>query len=169
MKYTMVLRMNAITAQRVGAFVWNDTCQSVFMFRRLNLVLWPTGFRLGEIVRHASGEVMYLTFESLTWCINGVRHTEPTVSQLAALVPAQDYAMLAPPRSKPDQWGKAAAALRDLELRRNANFAATPRGELPLFHDALGRPFTHAFLAGMLRDALTHCFGPKVATLWKRS
>lgn len=183
MKYSMVLRMHALSAHQVGRFQWNDSCQPVFMFRRLNLVLWPTGFRLGEIVQHSSGETMYLTFESLTWYIDGVHYTNPSAPQLSALVPGRDYAMLAPPRSKPDQWGEihcpypvvltfyselgnAASALRDLELDRLAGFSHINRRELPLFHDGCGKPFTHAFLAGMLRDALTHCFGPNVARLY---
>lgn len=95
-------------------------------------MLWPTAFRLGEVVKHASGEVMYLTRACLTWSIGGVLLTCPTKAQLMAMR-SGDFARLAPPRSKPDQWGKihcpfpvvlsyqdepanAALALRDIEL-----------------------------------------------------
>ncbi|KAL1498500.1 hypothetical protein AB1Y20_013824 [Prymnesium parvum] len=86
------------------------------------------------------------------------------------------------PREPPDQWGEihcpypviltfyvecgnAAAALRDLELSKLSRFPNVPRAELPLIHDERGQPFTHAFMAGLLRDVLTHCFGPNVARL----
>lgn len=148
MKYSMVLRMNELVETQVGRIWWTDSCTPVFMFRRLNIILWPTGFRLGEIVAHSSGEIMYLTFESLTWCISGVHYTSPTAQLLATLQPARDYAMLAPPRSKPDQWGEihcpypvmltfyaelgnAAAALRDLEFDRLAGFTRANRRDPP--------------------------------------
>ena len=125
---------------------------------------------------------MYLTFESLTWVIGGVVISHPTAAQLAALRPGIDGARLAPPRSKPDQMGEihcpfsavltyhpddpinAAAALRDLELRVGCTVA--DRGLTPLFGDSAGEPYTHHFLHSMLRAALAHLYGEKVASLY---
>jgi hypothetical protein len=141
-----------------------------------------TAFRLGEIVRHQSGEIMFLTFESLTWVIGGVAISHPTAAQLAAMRPGVDGARLAPPRSKPDQTGEihcpfgvvltfhpddpinAAAALRDLELR--VGRFVTNRSTTPLFADAAGEPYTHHFLHSMLRAALAHLYGTAVASLY---
>ena len=58
--------------KRSAPLRWNYDDHDVFMFRRINRTLWPTGFRLAAVVRHTSGEIMYFTFESLTWSIGGV-------------------------------------------------------------------------------------------------
>ena len=152
------------------------------MFRRLIVLLMFTGFRLAEIVAHTSGEIMYLTFESLTWLIGGVVVIEPTLAMLMALRPGLDGALLAPPRAKPDQWGEihcpfpamlvyradglnAARALRDLELRAPCRGAAARR-VTPLFSDESGRPFTHAFLDRLLKAVLLCCFGKAAAMVF---
>ena len=106
MKFSMVASINAVTDVQVGRWWWSDRDHLVFTFRRLNLVLMRTAFRLGEVSSHASGEVMYLTFACLTWIIDGIPVADPTSQQLAALVPGRDVALLAPPRSKPDQCGE---------------------------------------------------------------
>ena len=73
MKYSMVVHMDTIPdGETVGPLRWNYDDHDVFMFRRINRTLWPTGFRLAAVVRHTSGEIMYFTFESLTWSIGGV-------------------------------------------------------------------------------------------------
>ena len=187
MKFSMVRDMMRISAQpnsptKVGELNWSDDDQNVFIFRRLICVMMFTAFRLGEIVRHTSGEIMYLTFESLTWVIGGVVVSHPTAAQLAALRPGRDGARLAPPRSKPDQTGEihcpfsailtfhdddpinAAAALRDLELRDG--IGCSNRSITPLFGDAEGEPYTHHFLHTMLRTVLAHLYGPRVASLY---
>ena len=184
MKFSMVRDINRISLAgdvTIGRFRWVDSHHDVFMFRRLNLVLIVTAFRLGEIVAHTSGEIMYLTFESLSWRIAGVVHIHPTPELLRGLVTGRDAALLAPPRSKPDQWGEihcpfsvvltyedtpenAAAALRDIELRTQC-----PRGEresTPLFHDANRQPYSHAFLHSVLRLVLGHLYGSRVAELF---
>lgn len=183
MKYSMVLKMGAIDEVAVGPIWWADTDHNVFMFKRLNLILWPTGFRLAEIVQHSSQETMYLTFESLSWNIAGRIVAQPTEVELLHLVAGEDYARLAPPRSKPDQWGEihcpypvvltyflepgnAAAALRDIELRRLHYDPKPARAHLALIHDASYRPYTHAFLHSMLKAVLTHCYGKAVASLY---
>ena len=59
MKFSMVASINAVTDVQVGRWWWSDRDHLVFTFRRLNLVLMRTAFRLGEVSSHASGEVMY--------------------------------------------------------------------------------------------------------------
>jgi len=187
MKFSMVRELFAIPATDtstvcIGGLQWSDTDHHVFMFRRLICVMMVTAFRLGEIVRHQSGEIMFLTFESLTWVIGGVAISHPTAAQLAAMRPGIDGARLAPPRSKPDQTGEihcpfgvvltfhpddpinAATALRDLELR--VGRFVTNRSTTPLFADAAGEPYTHHFLHSMLRAALAHLYGTAVASLY---
>ena len=185
MKFGMVRELYAIPSAgtvRIGSVPWSDADHNVFIFRRLICVMMVTAFRLGEIVSHSSGEIMYLTFESLTWVIGGVAISHPTAAQLASLRPGIDGARLAPPRSKPDQTGEihcpfsvvltfhpddpinAAAALRDLELRVGSSVAN--RAATPLFCDASGEPYTHHFLHSLLRAALAHLYGEAVASLY---
>lgn len=150
------------------------------MFRRLNCVLWPTAFRLGEIVRHSSGEVMYLTRACLSWSIGWVILTDSTRAQIMALR-SGDFVGLLPPRSKPDQWGEvhcpfpvilsihdefanAAVSLRDIKLLVPCD--ANTRSSTPLFADATGQPYTHSFLDLLLKTVLPHCFGATVARLF---
>jgi len=185
MKFGMVRELYAIPSAgtvRIGSVPWSDADHNVFIFRRLICVMMVTAFRLGEVVSHSSGEIMYLTFESLTWVIGGVAISHPTAAQLASLRPGIDGARLAPPRSKPDQTGEihcpfsvvltfhpddpinAAAALRDLELRVGSSVAN--RAATPLFCDASGEPYTHHFLHSLLRAALAHLYGEAVASLY---
>ena len=85
MKFAMVLRMHRIPCDgsvKVGKLQWNDSNHDIFMSRRLNLVLIFTAFRLGEIVGNRSEEIMYLTFASLVWRINGIMVRSPTAEQL---------------------------------------------------------------------------------------
>ena len=77
MKFSMVRELYAIPSShnspvRIGNLPWSDSDHHVFIFRRLICVMMVTAFRLGEIVGHTSGEIMYLTFESLTWVIGGL-------------------------------------------------------------------------------------------------
>ena len=182
MRFSMVRAMDAIKpSSRVSGLMWSDAEHDVFMFRRLSIVLIFTAFRLGEIVAHSSGEIMYLTFESLSWLIGGVVISDPTPDMLAKLRPGLDGALLAPPRSKPDQWGEihcpfpamliyrtsdinAAAALRDIELKCRCRGAA--RKATPLFADCTGQPYTHSKLDRLLKAVLTFCFGRAVAAVF---
>jgi len=160
---------------------WSDDDHDVFMFRRLNVFMMYTAFRLGEIVAHASGEIMYITRACLVWCICGMIIVDPTPAQLNALRPGLDYAKVAPPRSKPDQWGEIhcpfavtltfgsepdnpAKQLRDIELRCPCRGA--DRELRPLFADKQGNPYTHSNLNSMLRAILTFLYGAAVATLY---
>ncbi len=70
MKFSMVRELYSIPSSgivRIGSVPWSDADHNVFIFRRLICVMMVTAFRLGEIVYHSSGEIMYLTFESLTF------------------------------------------------------------------------------------------------------
>uniref|UniRef100_A0A7S0Q9S7 Tyr recombinase domain-containing protein n=1 Tax=Coccolithus braarudii TaxID=221442 RepID=A0A7S0Q9S7_9EUKA len=136
---------------------------------------------LGEIVWHASNEVMYLTRACLSWRIDGTLYTSPPPALLRALVPGRDCALVAPPRAKPDQWGEihcsfpatltfsadaenVATTLRDIELR--APCAAGEREAVPLLCNADRTLLRHSVLDTMLRNVLTHLYGAKVAALY---
>ena len=182
MKFSMVRDMNNIsTGARVNGRDWNDAHRLVFMFRRLNLVMIRTGFRLGEIVKHPSGEIMFLTFACLQWRVNGTLYTDPSPELLHSMESERDCALLAPPRAKPDQFGEihcpfpatltltdepdnAAAALRDIELLCDVH--GDSRNHTALFCNANGEPFTHAAFDKILQDALTHLYGRNVASLY---
>jgi hypothetical protein len=161
MKFSMmrdIFGVGAAEPVKVGKWQWSDAVHDVFMFRRLNCFLMFTAFRLGEIVAHPSGEIMFITRACLFWCIAGVIISDPTAAQLMALRPGIDYACVQPPRSKPDQWGEIhcpfpviltygteaanpAAGLRDIELAAPCH--GVEREARPLFADGAGRPYTH--------------------------
>ena len=159
-------------------FVWSERKHECRAFRRMLSVGWRTGHRLAEFVYHPSGEIYYLTRADLTWVIGGVAVSDPTPAQLAQLRPG-DYAMLAPPRSKTDQFGEihcpfpsailfdpsrpcnAGVQLRDIELEQPCHGVA--RATAPLFADDVGQPYTHQRMDDLLNDAMLHCFDAGVA------
>ena len=160
---------------------WRLADHDCFMFTALVCFLMVTAFRLGEIVRHTSGEIMYLTRESLTWRINGRVIAEPTEAELDSMVIGRDRAEVAPPRSKPDQWGEthcpfavplvlgpepenAARWLREIE--RRAPCSGASRRTTPLFCDAREQPYTHAVLDALLKFVLTYLYGAAAASLY---
>ena len=164
-----------------GNLTWSDSTHLVFTFRRLNRFLIRTAFRLGEIVSHTSGEIMYLTRASVVWRINGVLIANPTAAQLSGMLPGRDGCLVSPPRSKPDQWAEmhcpftiflllstspecACGALRDIELARPCSGVA--REATALFADERGQPYTHAKLDPILRIVLTYLFGAAVASIF---
>ena len=183
MKFVMMCAIFAVGLEgttKVGRWIWTDDDHDVFMFRRLNVFMMYTAFRAGEIVKHTSGEIMFITRACLVWSIGGVLIVDPTPGQLAALRPGIDYAGVAPPRSKPDPWGEIhcpfpvtltydleptnpAAQLRDIELRCPCH--GVERETRPLFADTSGQPYTHHYLAIMLTAALTFLYGSAVAAL----
>jgi hypothetical protein len=159
-------------------FRWDSQKAECKAFGRMLAVGWHTGHRLAEFVEHPSGEVMYLTRADVTWMIGGVAVSDPTPAQLASLRPG-DSVLIAPPRSKTDQFGEihspfpscvlfdpsrpgnAGARLRDLELERPCRGAE--RATTPLFCDDFGRPFTHSRMDELLYAALLHLYGAGVA------
>ena len=184
MKFSMVSSMQRIPADgtlRVGSIHWDDAAHDVFVFRRLIRFMMFTGFRLAEIVGNGSGEIMFLTYGCLFWCIDNLMVAKPTRAQLSGLTPGRDSAVVFPPRSKPDQWGEThcpfpvrltyettelnpAAALRDLELRVGLQVA--DRDSHPLFGDAAGQTYTHHYLHNVLHMALAHLYGATTAALY---
>ena len=182
MKFSMVRDMlNIQDGARIGSTSWSDTAVAVFMFRRLIVVLIWTAFRLAEIVAHASGEIMYLTYASVSYVVNGVIYVEPTRTVLLRMTSGRDHINVVPPRCKPDQWAEvhcpfpikltfraepmnAASAIRDIELRFPCEGAL--RATTALFHNGYGRPLGHAPLHEMLRAALASLYGPRVAGLY---
>ena len=184
MKFSMVSSLQRIPTDgslRIGSVQWSDAAHDVFVFRRLTRFMMFTGFRLAEIVGNGSGEIMFITYGCLFWCIDNVMVAAPTRAQLLNLRPGRDSAVVFPPRSKPDQWGEThcpfpvrltyettelnpAAALRDLELRTGVQ--VTDRDSRPLFGDAAGQTYTHHYLHNLLRLALTHLYGATVAALY---
>ena len=180
MKFSMVSSLQRIPADgsvRVGPIQWDDAAHDVFIFRRLTRFMMFTGFRLAEIVGNGSGEIMFLTYGCLFWCIDNVMIAKPSRAQLLGMRPGRDGAVVFPPRSKPDQWGEThcpfpvrltyettelnpAAALRDLEL--SIGVQVTDRDSHPLFGDAAGQTYTHHYLHNLLKLALAHLYtGPQ--------
>ena len=181
MKYAMVVKINSIppNGHQVGSYTWSDSNHLVFIFRRLNRLLIRTGFRLGEVVAHTSGEIMYLTRASVVWRINGVLYTHPSMALLHSMVPGRDGSLVVPPRAKPDQWGEvhcpftiflpltasaedACAALRDIEV----HIPCTNREHTALFCDHRGLPYSHGVLDPILKAVITHLYGPAVAAIY---
>ena len=185
MKFSMVsslLRIPADGSLLVGSIRWDDAAHDVFTFRRLIRFMMFTGFRLAEIVGNGSGEIMFLTYGSLFWCIDNLMIAAPSRAQLLNLRPGRDSAVVFPPRSKPDQWGEThcpfpvrltyettelnpAAALRDLELRVGVQVTNRDAGH-PLFGDTAGQTYTHHYLHNLLKLALAHLYGATVAALY---
>jgi hypothetical protein len=182
MKFDMMRRMDAIKMGAVvGGLCWTLDNHDIFMFACLNVIMMHTAFRLAEIVGNGSAELMYLTFASLSWEINGVIVTDPTVAQLRSLRPGIDRCRLTPPRSKPDQWGynhcpypvsflyynsSTCPAFKLLQLELRCGVHGESRNTTPLFHDKNGKVYTHSFLDRMLRVVLTFLYGAKVAALY---
>ncbi|KAL1521646.1 hypothetical protein AB1Y20_021303 [Prymnesium parvum] len=97
MKFTMMRSIFAISPNtKVGRWTWTDTDHDVFIFRRLNVFLMHSAFRLGEIVAHRSGEIMYITRACVVWSVGGVLLTDPSPADLERLRPGLDYALVAP-------------------------------------------------------------------------
>jgi len=177
MKFSMMRDIyRAAPTVRVAGRVWSDDCHDVFIFRRLNVFLMYTAFRLGE----TTGPDPFLTFTHLVWSIRGTIVTDPTAAQLHSLRPGLDYAQVAPPLSKADQWGERncpfmvtltyseepenpAAQLRDLELRCRGS---GPRSARALFPDAAGEPYAHATLCHLLKGILTFLYSEAVASVY---
>ena len=177
MKFSMMRDIyRAAPTVRVAGRVWSDDCHDVFIFRRLNVFLMYTAFRLGE----TTGPDPFLTFTHLVWSIRGTIVTDPTAAQLHSLRPGMDYAQVAPPLSKADQWGERncpfmvtltyseepenpAAQLRDLELRCRGS---GPRSARALFPNAAGEPYAHATLCHLLKGILTFLYSEAVASVY---
>ena len=183
MRFEMVRTMHDVRADgtnRIGQYWWDDASHDVFMFRRINLFLILTAFRLAELTKHASGEVMYLTRACISFVIMGRVITHPSRHQLLAMVADRDGANIIPPRSKSDQFGEvhcpfpifltfrgtpycAVQALMDIEFRFPCS---SHRDNIPLFTQKNGQPYSHGMLDKMLHTVLEFCFGSAVALVF---
>jgi len=125
--------------------------------------------------QHAAG-----TRTDVTYIIAGVPVCDPTPAQLAALQPG-DTILIAPPRSKTDQFGEihspfpsavafstdpnsAGYIIQQIELRRPVH--GVSRGVTPLFADEYGLPYTHSVMDTLLHAALVRLYGEKVASCY---
>ena len=183
MRFLMVRQIHDILCDGsiiIGRRTWNDSSHDVFMFRRLNAINIRGGWRLAEWVWHASGELMYMCRCDLWWRLKGRIVKDPSDAEMDSL-DVGDTAFLAPPRSKPDQWGEihcpfpvtlpfdrspdnAAAALRDIEKRCPCHGA--DRERMPIIATAEGNPYTHAVLDNILHNVLVYRYGAAMASLF---
>ena len=83
MKFAMVKAMYDISLDSnylIGGLYWNSSTHDVFIFRTLILFLIVTAFRLGEIVYHQSGEIMFITRACLCLHLDGMVIRDPTMA-----------------------------------------------------------------------------------------
>jgi hypothetical protein len=124
--------------------------------------------------------VCYVTRQNVTYIIAGVPVADPTPAQLAALRPG-DTILIAPPRSKTDQFGEihspfpsaiafsadpnsAGFIIQQIELMRPIH--GVSREHTALFADEYGLPYTHSVMDTLLHSALVRLYGEKVASCY---
>ena len=180
MKFSMVQALVRLGAGRLGNKNYDPNTYVGSAFRGMLSVGWRTGHRLAEFVAHPSGEICYVTRHDVTYIIAGVHVSDPTPAQLAALRPG-DTILIAPPRSKTDQFGEihspfpsaiayssdpnsAGFIIQQIEIDRPAR--GLLRETTPLFANEHGQPFTHAFMDSLLHVALVKLYGEKVAACY---
>ena len=164
----------------VGGRQWNPSSFGAVQLVDMLSFMIVTGFRLGELVYHNSGEFMYLVWADVTAVIDGVTYSDPSEAQWASMKTG-DYIVVVPPRSKTDQFGEvhcpfpstipfedtalnAARRIRDAALRHPCHGEA--RDTTPLFADQDGKPHSHSHLDALLRKVLTYTVGPERAQLY---
>ena len=177
MTVSMLRTMQKVSRIRLGTRFYDPHSPLGVAFRGMLAVGFRTGHRLAEFVAHPSGEVCYLTRGSISYIISGVPCADPSAPQLRAMRPG-DVILVAPPRSKTDQFGEihcpfpsaipfstdvnsAGFIIHEIELTRPCRGAA--RESTPLFADDRGQPFTHAVMDRLLDQMLIHCFGAGAA------
>ena len=180
MRFAMVQALLKIKTTRLGARNYDPDNLIGWAFRGMLALGWRTGHRLAEFVAHPSGEVCFVTRNDVSYIIAGVPVADPTPAQLAALQPG-DTILIAPPRSKTDQFGEihspfpsaisfsldpnsAGYIIQQIELQRPVHGAS--RGTTPLFADEHGAPYTHSAMDALLHAALVHLYGEKIASCY---
>ena len=177
--FSMLEKLNSIAdGQRLCGYRFTLSEPACRAFKRMLNVGWRTGHRLAEFVQHPSGEVYHLTRADLTWIIGNVKVSDPSPEQLRRLVPG-DVALLAPPRSKTDQFGEihspfpsvilydpqrscnAGVDLRNIEEEQPCR--GDDRSATALFADDAGHALTHARMDDLLDKALRALFGNEKA------
>ena len=145
---------------------------------RIGRVLWRTGHRIGEICSHPSGEIVFITLDSVSARIGGVTHSRPTKEQLLSMT-VGDVIFLNPSTSKCDQFGErwcpfpsvlpfkgtgacAGAAVRDILLEA-LDVPGLDWSVTPLFVDDDGMGFSYSVLHHELRQLCTSLFGAVIA------
>ena len=180
MRFTMVQALLKLPKDRLGARNYDPASAIGWSFRGMLALGWRTGHRLAEFVAHPSNEVCFVTRQSVTYIIAGVPVADPTPAQLAALRPG-DTILVAPPRSKTDQFGEihspfpsaiafsfdpnsAGFIIQQIELMRPVH--GISRENTPLFADEHGLPYTHSVMDTLLHAALVRLYGEKVASCY---
>ena len=179
-RFSMVQDLLKHPKDRLGARTYDPASVVGWAFRGMLALGWRTGHRLAEFVAHPSGEVCYVTRHDVTYIIAGVPVADPTPVQLAALRPG-DTLLIAPPRSKTDQFGEihspfpsaiayshdpnsAGYIIQQIELLRPLR--GRSRESTPLFADETGLPYTHNAMDTLLHAALVRLYGEQVASCY---
>ena len=180
MRFTMVQALLKLKATRLGARSYAPSSFIGWAFRGMLALGWRTGHRLAEFVSHPSGEVCFVTRNDVSYIIAGIPVADPTPAQLAALMPG-DTILIAPPRSKTDQFGEihspfpsaisfsldpdsAGNIIQQIELQRPVH--GIGRSTTPLFADEYGLPYTHSVMDTLLHHALVNLYGEKIASCY---
>ena len=178
MKIGMLRTLLGLQRTVLESKVFEPTSAQGVAFRGILAVGWRTGHRLAEFVAHPSGEIYFLTRANVSYVIAGVSVDDPTPAQLRAARPG-DVLLVAPPRSKTDQFGEihcpfpsslpitndpngASAIIIGIELDRPCHGAQ--RESTPLFADEQGQPFNHAAMDALLHRAIAYIYGKAVAS-----
>jgi hypothetical protein len=179
-RFTMVQELLKHPKDRLGTRSYDPASVIGWAFRGMLALGWRTGHRLAEFVAHPSGEVCYVTRHDVSYIIAGVPVCDPTTAQLAALRPG-DTILVAPPRSKTDQFGEihspfasaiafsfdtnsAGFIIQQIELARPVH--GFSRQLTPLFADEHGLPYTHSVMDTLLHAALVRLYGEQVASCY---
>ena len=179
-RFTMVQDLLKLARDRLGARTYDPSSVIGWAFRGMLALGWRTGHRLAEFVAHPSGEVCYITRHDVSYIIAGVPVCDPTAAQLAALRPG-DIILVAPPRSKTDQFGEihspfasaiafsfdpnsAGFIIQQIELARPVH--GYSRQLTPLFADEHGLPYTHSVMDTLLHAALVRLYGEQIASCY---
>jgi len=179
-RFAMVQDLLKHPKDRLGARSYDPASVIGWAFRGMLALGWRTGHRLAEFVAHPSGEVCYVTRHDVSYIIAGVPVCDPTAAQLATLRPG-DTILVAPPRSKTDQFGEihspfasaiafsfdpnsAGFIIQQIELARPVR--GHSRQLTPLFADEHGLPYTHSVMDTLLHAALVRLYGEQVASCY---
>ena len=182
MKFTMA---RAIFDLPNGAetpnITWLSDSHFTFIFQRANLFSMNTGSRVAAIAAGCSpNERTHITRADIHYTLSNTVFMTPSVLQLQSMRDG-DVVTIRPPRAKCDQWLEihahfphtftfhsgdkynVARAIRDIEIRVPCE--GSNRESFALFGDASGKPYSSQLLNTALREALTHLYGPKVASI----
>ena len=166
----------------VNGTLWRDEDPKVFSLKRAVLFSMSSGTRLSSLAAGlAAEETTHLVKDDASYTISNVVVVDPSEEQLESMRDG-DTVTIRPARAKCDQWLElhanfphtftfrkndpynVAGVMRDLELKFPCRGAK--RKHTALFCNAEGNPYPHNFYNSYLRSALTHLYGPKVASIY---